>query len=79
MVRQAAKVGRETYEKVKEKTKEYRKEIGERTKKVAHATTEATLDAVGKALTMAENTKTYFKSVLSKEALQQMRKNAMEK
>jgi len=75
----AAKVGRETYEKVKEKTAQYRKEIGERTAKVAHATTEATLDAIGKALTYAENSKGYLKSVLSKEALKKMRENAMKK
>lgn len=70
---------KETYARVKEKTSQYRKELGERTSKVIGATTEATLDAVGKALFMAENSKTYIKSVLSKEALQKMRENAMKK
>lgn len=70
---------KKTYAKVKEKTQEYRKELGERTAKVVEATREGTLDAVGAVLTYATNSKAYLKNALSKEALQKMRENAMKK
>ena len=64
---------------MKAKTQAVRKELGERTAKAMEKTTEKTMEAVGKVLDMAESSKTYLKSVLSKEALQKMRENAMKK
>ena len=60
---------------MKEKTAEYREKLGEKTAKVKAATKEA----YGKAMDYAGASKTYLKSVLTKESLLKMRKNAMEK